>query len=153
MLGLAAFALRFQSYFAAGATSVGARFDYWRAAAQTTMANPVLGSGPGTFQRPYARLKAPESEMARLVHNDYLEQFSDSGVVGGALYLAWIGMVVAALAKGLARATDPLSFALALGLVGWFAQGFVEFGLYIPALAWTAFTIAGTLLAARDKAA
>lgn len=153
VLGLAAFAVRFQSYFAAGATSVGARFDYWRAAAQTTMSDPVFGSGPGTFQRPYARLKAPESEMARLVHNDYLEQFSDSGVVGGALYLAWIGMVVAALAKGFARATDPLAFALALGLFGWFAQGFVEFGLYIPALAWTAFTIAGTLLAARDKAA
>ena len=149
VLGLAAFAVRFQSYFAAGATSVGARFDYWRAAAQTTAVNPVFGSGPGTFQRPYAKLKSPEAEMARLVHNDYLEQFSDSGFVGGALYLAWIGLIAAKLAKGLAGA-PPLRFALVLGLAGWFAQGFVEFGLYLPALAWTAFTLTGTLLATTE---
>ena len=37
VVGLAAFAFRFQNYFAAGATSVGARFDYWRAATQTAM--------------------------------------------------------------------------------------------------------------------
>ena len=147
VLGLAAFAVRFQSYFAAGATSVGARFDYWRAATQTTVANPIFGTGPGTFQRPYARLKAPEAEMARLVHNDYLEQFSDSGFVGGALYLTWITFVIFRLTRSHGKAFTPLAFALFLGLVGWFAQGFVEFGLYIPALSWTAFTFAGTLLA------
>ena len=30
-------------------------------------------------------------------------------------------------------------------IFAWLAQGCVEFGLYIPALAWTAFTLAGTL--------
>ena len=84
--GLGIFAVRFQNYFAAGATSVGARFDYWRAAAQTTLAHPLLGTGPGTFQRPYAQMKSPDAEMARLAHNDYLEQFSDSGVAGGIFY-------------------------------------------------------------------
>lgn len=151
VLGLAAFAVRFHGYFAAGATSVGARFDYWRAATQTAVANPLFGTGPGTFQRPYARLKAPEAEMARLVHNDYLEQFSDSGFVGGALYLAWITLLIVSLAKGLNRIRKPLAFALFLGLVGWFVQGFVEFGLYIPALSWTAFTLAGALLTARNR--
>src|SRR6185437_16236510 len=86
--GLTVFAVRFQKYFAKGATSVSARFDYWHAAAQTALDHPTLGTGPGTFQRPYARLKRPESEMARLVHNDYLEQFSDSGLIGGLAYLA-----------------------------------------------------------------
>ena len=72
VFGLGIFAVRFQHYFAAGATSAGARFDYWRAAAQTTAAHPCFGTGPGTFQRPYAELKSPTSEMARLTHNDYL---------------------------------------------------------------------------------
>ncbi|HTH49024.1 MAG TPA: O-antigen ligase family protein [Candidatus Limnocylindria bacterium] len=148
VLGLAAFAVKFRTYFAAGATSVSARFDYWRAAAQTTAENPWFGTGPGTFQRPYARLKAPEAEMARLVHNDYLEQFSDSGLVGGVTYLAWIGLLFTVLARKYATEKDPLWFALFLGLAGWFVQGFVEFGLYIPALAWTAFTLAGVLVAA-----
>jgi len=90
VLGLAAFGLRFERYFRQGATSVGARMDYWRAAVQATSERPLTGTGPGTFQRPYARLKSPEAEMARLVHNDYLEQFSDSGIPGGIAYLAWI---------------------------------------------------------------
>ncbi|HRI13626.1 MAG TPA: O-antigen ligase family protein, partial [Verrucomicrobiota bacterium] len=38
--GLLVFGLRFQGYFAAGATSVEARFDYWRAAVQIAVANP-----------------------------------------------------------------------------------------------------------------
>ena len=196
VLGLGVFAIRFHHYFAAGATSAGARIDYWRAAAQTTAARPLTGSGPGTFQRPYARLKSPQSEMARLVHNDYLEQFSDSGIIGGLAYSAWIFLALAAIAKkfslggGSSKSAFPkpsilesecrtpgwhlsppdpqragseagapgsrcdtslihhFSFAVILGLLGWFAQGFGEFGLYVPALAWTAFTLLGCLIAA-----
>ena len=145
ILGLGVFAVRFHHYFAAGATSVGARFDYWRAAAQTTAARPLFGTGPGTFQRPYAQLKSPESEMARLAHNDYLEQFSDSGVVGGVTYAVWIFLALATAGKKLWRSDDYLSFAVLIGLLGWFVQGFGEFSLYVPALAWTAFTLLGCL--------
>lgn len=178
--GLGLFGLRFAGYFAKGATSAVARADYWKAAVQNTRAHPIWGSGPGTFQRPYARLKAPESEMARLVHNDFLEQASDSGLPGFALYTAWIGgllwtlgrQVSGATRSSLVEATDSaatsaapsrpeaagglvwpeadrrrLEWAVFLGLLGWFAHGLAEFGLYIPASAWTAFTLAGALLA------
>jgi hypothetical protein len=139
--GLAVFGLRFAGYFARGATSASARLDYWKAAVQNTVAKPVFGSGPGTFQRPYAKLKAPESEMARLVHNDYLEQATDSGVPAALLYA---GGVLAVLVESWRRTRgDPAWQAVFLGLVGWFAQGLVEFGLYVPALAWTAFAMAG----------
>ena len=147
IFGLGIFAVRFHGYFAAGATSAGARFDYWRAAAQTAAANPVFGSGPGTFQRPYAQLKAPASEMARLAHNDYLEQFSDSGLGGGLAYAAWIFLALAAAGKNLRRGGDAFFFAIFAGLLGWFAQGFGEFALYIPGLAWPAFTLLGVLAA------
>ena len=205
VLGLGVFALRFHHYFAAGATSAGARFDYWRAAAQTTAMHPWMGTGPGTFQRPYALLKSPQSEMARLVHNDYLEQFSDSGIPGGLAYTAWILFALTSLGRKLWRsdglppprsdshrgqkaaaskfakapgallpnpqgdgqgesgrstislpAAGPASsgigskahfpFAIFLGLLGWFAQGLGEFGLFVPALAWTAFTLLGCLI-------
>jgi hypothetical protein len=146
VLGLGIFAVRFHNYFAAGATSVGARFDYWRAAVQTTVQNPVFGTGPGTFQRPYARLKSPDAEMARLAHNDYLEQFSDSGVAGGLAFAAWIGLALAVIGKKFARGSDLFAFAVFAGLLAWFAQGLGEFSLYIPALAWTAFTLLGSLV-------
>jgi O-antigen ligase len=145
LVGLVIFALRFHGYFAAGATSLGARFDYWRAAAQTTLQHPLWGTGPGTFQRSYARLKSPEAEMTRLAHNDYLEQFSDSGIAGGVFYTAWIVLSLATIGRRVWRSGDPMTFALFIGLLGWFIQGLGEFGLYIPALAWTAFTFLGCL--------
>jgi O-antigen ligase len=145
LVGLAVFAVRFHNYFAAGATSVGARFDYWRAAVLTTRENPLFGTGPGTFQRPYAKNKSPEAEMSRFAHNDYLEQFSDSGIIGGICYAAWIGLALVAVGQRTWRSGGYLQFSLFLGLLGWFAQGLVEFGLYVPALAWTAFTLLGLL--------
>jgi hypothetical protein len=147
LVGLGILAVRFHNYFAGGAPSAGARLDYWRAAAQTTISHPLLGTGPGTFQRPYAKLKSPEAEMARLTHNDYLEQFSDSGIAGGVFYAAWIVTALAILGRRVWNFGNPLTVAVFIGLLGWFAQGIGEFGLYIPALAWTAFTLLGSLLA------
>lgn len=93
--GLAGFFVKYAAFFEKGATSVGARFDYWRAALEVASDHPLLGTGPGTFAIPYQRLKKPESEMARLVHNDYLEQASDSGWPGFAAYLGFIAGVLA----------------------------------------------------------
>jgi hypothetical protein len=169
LIGLGVFAVRFHHYFAAGATSAGARFDYWRAAVQITGQHPFFGTGPGTFGQLYERIKAPTSEMARLTHNDYLEQFCDSGIPGGLVYTAWILLTLAILGKtfwpppifpGDARpakiaaaleadSNGPFRFAIFLGLLGWFAQGLGEFGLFVPALAWTAFTLLGALVARR----
>jgi hypothetical protein len=146
VLGLGIFAVRFHSYFANGATSATARLDYWRAAVQTTGSHPLFGTGPGTFQRPYAKLKSPDAEMARLAHNDYLEQFSDSGFPGGILYSVWIVAGLIFVAQNLWKSENQTIFAVFLGLLGWFIQGLGEFELFIPALAWTAFILLGCLL-------
>ena len=145
VLGLAGFAVKYADYFDRGATSVGARFGYWRAAAQTAMEEPLLGTGPGTFQLAYKRHRAPDAEPTRLTHNDYLQQASDSGWPGFALYAAFVGWTAWVLARR--RMDDPVQMAARLGLLAWVLQGFVEFGLYIPALAWPAWLMLGWLLA------
>ncbi len=146
LVGLGIFVFRFHNYFAAGATSAGARLDYWRAAAQTTAGHPLFGTGPGTFQRPYVQLKSPEAEMARLAHNDYLEQLSDSGIPGGAFFAAWILLALAITGRQILKISNTIHFAVFIGLLGWFIQGIGEFSLYVPALAWIAFTLLGCLL-------
>ena len=145
ILGLGIFTMRFHHYFSTGATSAGARFDYWRAAVQTTMMKPMLGSGPGTFQRSYEQLKAPESEMARLTHNDFLEQFSDSGIIGGLAYLAWIVSSLWFIGRTTPMSGSVQTFSIFAGLLAWFTHSFGEFGLYIPASAWVAFTLLGCI--------
>lgn len=147
VLGIGVFAWRFHAYFAHGATSAVARLDYWRAAVQITHSHPGFGSGPGTFQRPYARLKSPDAEMARLAHNDYLEQFSDSGFPGGIFYCVWLAVALWVIGTHTWKTQDPVRFVLFLGLLGWSIQELGEFGLYIPASAWTAFTLFGCALA------
>lgn len=144
--GLVGFGLRYSSYFKKGATSVSARYDYWRAAAKTTVQHPILGTGPGTFSVPYAGLKAPESEMARLVHNDYLEQASDSGIPGFILYLCFIIGIIKYIYRYRHCFLDPLAKSVFLGLFAWSLLECVEFGLFIPALSWTAFAMLGWLL-------
>jgi len=152
MAGLAGFFWKYAAFFEKGATSVTARFDYWRAAAQTAKEKPIFGTGPGTFAIAYEKVKRPESEMARLTHNDYLEQASDSGVPG---LLAYSLFIVAALARsypkaGKTAAQGPdnwLVFSAWLGVLGWGLQSLVEFALYIPSLAWPAFTFLGWLTA------
>jgi hypothetical protein len=141
--GLILFFARFSDYFRRGATSVEARFDYWKAALHVAIAKPILGSGPGTFSTEYRRIRSAESEMARLAHNDFLEQASDSGWPGFAAYLTLISGTLGVLYRQ--STSNPLRFATWIGLFGWFLHGLVEFGLYIPALAWLAFTLLGWL--------
>ena len=164
VVGLAGFFWKYATFFRKGATSVSARFDYWSAAIRTAVANPVFGTGPGTFAIPYQRMKRPESEMARLAHNDYLEQASDSGLPGFVTYLCLVTGVTLFTGRRLCsgmesrfrpgrgidgpqicQTENTLLFAVWLGLLGWVLQSLVEFSLYIPALAWPAFTFMGLL--------
>jgi len=147
VLGSLGFTLKFAHYFERGATSVTARFDYWQAAWKTALRHPLMGTGPGTFAVPYAAIKNPNSEMARLCHNDYLEQASDSGFPSLLAYGVFLGFVALHLYRERQQFSDPLRLAVGLGLLSWTLQGFVEFGLYIPALAWPAWLFLGWLAA------
>jgi O-antigen ligase len=150
-LGIAGFVWKYAGFFQRGATSVVARFDYWEAAWKTVIAKPLLGSGPGTFGNVYAAIKRPESEMARLTHNDYLQQASDSGFPGFIAYgvfiagLIWIGYISWRAER------SPLHLGVWVGLLVWALQSFGEFTLYVPSLAWTAFAFAGWLLGSTGK--
>ena len=144
--GGAGFYWKNQAYIERGSTSVAARFDYWRAAIQTAVSKPVFGSGPGTFAIAYQAVKKPESEMARLAHNDYLQQASDSGFPGLITYAAFVGGMLWVTYRRLDWRKTPVACGVWLGLAAWAVQSAFEFTLYVPSLAWTAFAFAGWLL-------
>lgn len=143
--GLAGFFILFSGYFIAGATSLGARADYWKAAVETFKENPMTGTGPGTFMIPYGQKKADDAEMARLSHNDYLEQASDSGLIGFVSFSVFIWASLILLYRKSKRVKDWQFFLIWLGLAGWSLQVGMEFSLYIPALSWPAFLMFGLL--------
>lgn len=88
--------------------------------------------------------------MAQLAHNDYLQQATDSGIPGLAAYLAFVLGSLGWLYRQRAWA-GPEERWVWLGVAAWYAQGLVEFGLYIPAAAWCAFALLGWLLAQRPS--
>lgn len=143
--GLGAFGIRFQDYFQRGATSAFARFDYWSVAAAIVVEKPIVGGGPGSFESLYRERKKPDAEMTRLVHNDYLQQASDSGIPGGLLFGAWIWGGLASAYRS--RRKSCLDWMVGLGLFGWALQEVVEFGLFIPAVSWPAVVLLGWLVA------
>jgi len=149
--GGAGFIWKYAGFFQRGATSVVARFDYWEAAWKTATAKPLLGSGPGTFGFVYATLKRPESEMARLAHNDYLQQASDSGFPGMVAYALFIGGLIWAGYSEWRLDRLPLRLGVWVGLFAWALQALGEFTLYVPSLAWTAFAFGGWLLGSAGK--
>jgi O-antigen ligase len=145
--GVAGFAFKYAAFFQKERNSVGARFGYWRAALIITDHHPWFGTGPGTFQIPYSHIKRPMDEMARMCHNDYLEQATDSGVFG---FVTYAGMILALLfilyRYSASRAPfDWLNMAIWIGLTGLSLHCLVEFHLYIPALAWPMFFLFGWL--------
>jgi hypothetical protein len=146
--GVAAFAVKYAGFFQKERNSVGARFAYWRAALMVIDHHPVLGTGPGTFQIPYAQFKRPDDEMARLCHNDYLEQATDSGVFGFLSYGAMISMFLVRLYRYSANKTplNWLNLAIWLGIFGLCLHSLVEYHLYVPALAWPMFFMCGWLM-------
>lgn len=147
LAGLLVFWGKYSGYVARGAPSAGARLTYWKVAWDNAWEHPVWGSGPGTFAAVYRAKKPPEAEPTRLVHNDYLQQATDSGWLG----MVWYGGFVLGMLAGTrpARWTADWPAAAWLGVAGWALQGLVEFGLYIPALAWPAFLWLGWLRAER----
>jgi hypothetical protein len=140
------FIAKYHGFFRRGATSVVARFEYWKAAANNALAHPGLGSGPGSFAKVYERVRPPEAEMARLAHNDYLQQFSDTGFVGGVLFLGLAGWVIWR-ARGKWVSQSWLVFGVAVGLAAFAMQSVLEFGFYVPATSWCWFAMAGWLVA------
>ena len=72
----------------------------WRSAAAMAYARPVLGHGPGTFSRQFARYRPADYRQYRVgpitlhAHNEYLDVLAETGVVGGVALALFIGLMV-----------------------------------------------------------
>lgn len=137
-------------YGAAGARrgmeTLEARGDYWKAGATMIAETPWLGGGPGTFGIRYIQHHQPGAEWTRLAHNNFLQMWTDSGVVGFACYTLLWGGALWAGARRLRRQFDPMTWAVWVGLAAWTAHNLVDFDLYVAGIAWPAFFMAGWMV-------
>jgi len=121
-----------------GRSSLEARLDYWGGAVRIIRDYPWLGTGPGTFGSIYPKYKTALTEEAQLVHNNFLQMWSDSGVAAFVIFAAlW--------AVGLWEAARRRNAPLVAGLVAWTVHGLLDFDLYVPGIALPAFALLGVV--------
>ncbi len=129
-----------------GVKSLEARVDYWRGAVAIARDHPWVGTGPGTFGSIYPKYKTASTEEARAVHNNFLQMWSDSGVLAFVAFaLLWVVGVRDAFRLTRRRRADAASIAICGALAGWTVHGLVDFDLYVPGVALPVFVLLGAV--------
>jgi tetratricopeptide (TPR) repeat protein len=121
------------------------RFDMWRVAAQTVADHPALGVGADNFAVDFARERETREEPL-YPHSLVLRAFSQTGLVGGVLFLGFAGAAFMAAARRREQ-TDGLAQAIVAGSVAsavyWFVHGSIDWLWEIPVLAAAALAFLG----------
>ena len=113
------------------------RAHFWSITLEIIKAHPVVGTGLGAFGVVYTRFDS-RNGLFRLeqAHNDYLQVFSDGGIIGGLLALSFV-VLLFYLALKRAKSQDDFRRAVALSaLSGCFAvlvHSFFDFTLHTTA--------------------
>jgi O-antigen ligase len=94
------------------------RAHFWTVTLEIIKAHPFLGTGLGAFGVVYTRFDS-RNGLFRLeqAHNDYLQVFSDGGIIGATIALAFVGLL---FYRGFvrARSRDDFRRGVALASLG-----------------------------------
>lgn len=121
----------------------------WRGSAKMAAANPVLGTGVGSWPDLYPRYAL--TGFTRVAHSSYLQMVDECGVPGLVLLLGTLGLLGASLGRGLAlrppedAPMDPrlLLCGLLAGCAGSAVQNLIDSDWYVFFLGTTFWTLAG----------
>ena len=126
------------------------RYDFWRVALNEFRENPIAGIGQDNFAVPYLQHRRTP-EAPRYPHSLAFRQLSQGGLVGTALFLAWLVLMLVCCVRA-ARRSGATTRALAAGAfcswLAWFTHGQADWLWEFPALG----TLALALLAMAARA-
>lgn len=157
-LSLAPTAIRVSGKDAAEQSHSGPfRVATWKGAVNIIRAHPVLGTGAGTFELVFPRYMV--AGYARMAHNGYLEIASDAGVPAlAAAGVAFVVLLVSGM-RGLRKEEEPdlelllprgatlLACGAIAALTGSLARNLLDSDIYVPALGYTFWVLAGVVAA------
>jgi O-antigen ligase/polysaccharide polymerase Wzy-like membrane protein len=121
------------------------RPDFWRVALHATAAHPLAGLGQDNWGDYYLRHRHA-SEQPRWTHSLELRLLAHTGIVGFALFAAFLVAALTAALRGRPRAGQLGSAAAAIALLPlavWLVHGSVDWFWEIPALSGPAFAFLG----------
>jgi hypothetical protein len=133
-----------------GSVAGQSRYQLWRAALDQNAAEPLSGTGSGTFELWWAR-HGETGESVRDTHSLYLQTLGELGIVGFALLLAFLLAVFVLGGRAAARASGADRSWLAAALAGCAAfclTAVVDWMWQIPVLAVAMLLLAALLVTA-----
>lgn len=139
---------RLASAFSLQNHSVAFRYYTWLGTLDMATSNPLVGTGPGTFE--YAYPGYAQAGFTRAAHQSFLQVAAESGVLSllvmiaaglAALRVCWKKAVSGEIA-GAALASAAAGWIIALGV-----HNLLDYSIYIPAVTATACAVLGAALA------
>lgn len=129
------------------------RLPIWRDTWRMIVAQPLLGSGFGTYESVNSAWRlAPDGFANNHAHSEYLEVLAETGIVGLAVVVAWLVAFARRLVFTLRQTLDPARrdhvLAAAIGIVSITLHSTVDFGLRVPAVALTMLLVVALFLRA-----
>lgn len=100
-------------------------YDLWRT-------SPLFGIGLDNFRLRYGDLLGLETFNERLTANNwYIETVVSLGIIGGAVFFGWVGVMLWAFARK--TGDDPLRLGLALAFIAFLIHGLLDYFLLFNA--------------------
>lgn len=136
--------------------STAFRYYTWLGTVDMLADNPLLGTGPGTFE--YAYPKYARAGFTRTAHETYLQVGAEAGAIAllamvvtgiAAIILLWRRAQSNAISEDDAARFDRSMCAAAVGwIVALAVHNLADYSLYVPAVTVTAFLVLGIALSA-----
>ncbi|MBI4832382.1 MAG: O-antigen ligase family protein [Candidatus Lindowbacteria bacterium] len=131
------------------------RLSYWKATLAMIRENMWFGVGWGAFEKAYPRYMIPGGYPVKLAHNNYLQVWAETGIIGlNAFVGLWLVVVYTFWRKARSSSVGSLrGIACGFGaaVIGFLAQSLTDFSLYLPTLAYLLFAMLGLLVAVPDN--
>jgi hypothetical protein len=135
----------------ANPTTFWMRLAYWRNALRVIASNFLTGIGLSNFEVVYAQYQAPGEPPVKAAHNDYLQIFAETGILGILAFLAFWGYFLVWGARRILR--EPQAgerwalLGLYTGVLAFLIHSVVDFNFYNPSLAALQVAMAGAFFA------
>ena len=130
------------------------RMRFWIAAWKIGRDHPLFGTGPGTFAMMYPHYREAGDEDTLLVHNNYLQMWTDSGLAGFITFLFWLpGSLWLWLRKwkNVPCKNRAVPMLLWCACMTFALHSLVDFDLYMIGNSWPIFVLLGYLSEGRIR--
>jgi putative inorganic carbon (HCO3(-)) transporter len=131
--------------------TVKQRLSYWKTTMEMVEDKPWSGVGWGAYESAYPRYMVRGGYPVKLAHNNYLQVWAETGIVGLNLFVGiWLVFLYTFWRKARSTVSGEMrgiTFGLGAAIIAFLVNSLIDFALYLPSVIWHVFALLGLLAA------